>query len=128
MYENYLLNPHAIAAVTSQIEGFRTESEVSPEEIEGWIDEHGSEPKYFRTKGNLARTDPNWLTEVHGAKLLEDLFADLSGSRVAYDKVAYGVEITGWLCDNAREDLEELADLMAELLEKRERSTKESGA
>jgi hypothetical protein len=66
MYENYLLNPRAISAVASQIEGFRPESKVAPEEVERWMDEHGSEPKYFDTKGNLARTDPSWLTEVHG--------------------------------------------------------------
>ena len=76
-----------------------------------------------------ARTDPSWLTEVHGARLLEDLFADLSETRVAYDKVTHGVALTRWLCDNAREDLEELADLMVERLERHERPTKrESGA
>jgi len=67
MYENYLLNPHAIAAVTSQIKGFRTDGEVPPEEVEGWIDEHGSDAKYFgMTVETPVRTNPSWLTEVHG--------------------------------------------------------------
>jgi hypothetical protein len=128
MYENYLLNPRAIAYVASQIEGFRKDGEVSSEEVEGWMNQHGSEPDYFgMTAERPTRTDPAWLTEVHGATLLEDLFSDLSEARVAYDKVTHGVALTRWLCDNAREDLKELADLMVYRLEKHERSTNEEG-
>ena len=36
MYENYLLNPGAIAAVVSGVEGFR-ETGVAADEVEGWI-------------------------------------------------------------------------------------------
>ena len=41
MYENYLLNPRAIAHVASQTEGFSENGDVSPEDIEEWIKEHG---------------------------------------------------------------------------------------
>jgi hypothetical protein len=121
MYENYLLNSRAIAAVASCIEGFRESGEVSPEEVEEWIDEHRSDVELFDvTAAKPAQTDSSWLTEVHGARLLENLFADLSESRVAYDKVKHGVTLTQWLCDNAPEDLEELACLIEERLNKRE--------
>ena len=57
--------------------------------------------------------------------MLEDLFSDLSNARVVYDKVTHSVALTRWLCDNACEDLEELAGLMVERLEQHEPSTKE---
>jgi len=129
MYENYLLNPHAIAVVNSKIKGFRTDGETSSEEVERWMGEQGSDAKYFgKSAEPPARTDPSWLTDVHGTRLLEDLFFDLSEARVTYEKVAHGVELTRWLCDNARDDLEDLAGLMVERLEQHERSTKESDA
>jgi hypothetical protein len=53
-------------------------------------------------------------------------FADLSESRVTYDKVAHGIALTDWSCDNAREDLDELASLMVERLEKHERPTEKT--
>ena len=65
-----------------------------------------------------ARTDRIWLAEVDGAKLLEDMFTALSDSRITYNKVAHGAELTRWLCDNAPEDLEELARLIGERLGK----------
>ena len=40
------------------------------------------------------------------------MFADLSEARVAYDKVVHGARLTRWLCDNAPEQLEELAQLI----------------
>jgi hypothetical protein len=93
-YENYLLNPRAIA--------------------------HEWEAKYFDAQEEeSARIDHLWLTEVDGAKVLEDLFATLSDTRVTYDKVAHGVELTRWLCENAPEDLKELACLLEERLPKR---------
>lgn len=46
MYENYLLNPRAIAYVASQIEGFREDGEISPEDVEVWLKDHRWHPKY----------------------------------------------------------------------------------
>jgi len=119
MYENYLLNPLAIARVCSRTEGFREEDNVAPEDVERWIEEHGWDEKYFdATVEESDRNDPFWRTEVDGAKLLKDLFADLSETRVSYEKVVHGVDLTQWLCDNAPEDLEELAGLIRVQLEK----------
>jgi hypothetical protein len=57
--------------------------------------------------------------------LLEDVFADLSEARIAYDKVTDGAKLTRWLCENSPEDLEELANLIEERLAKRERYPRE---
>jgi hypothetical protein len=122
MYENYLLNPCAIAHVASGIDGFREDGDVSAEEVEGWIEEHGRKPEYFNaTVEGPIGTNPLWLSEVNGAKVLKNLFADLSETRVVYAKVVHGVALTRWLCDNAPEDLGELARVIEERLEKRER-------
>ncbi len=112
MYENYLLNPHAIAAVTSEIEGF-SEGDVEPEKINQWLEDHRWNPRYFdvRVEEN-SQTKEMWLREVHGAKVLGDLFRELSEARVVYDKVIHGTALTWWLCDNAPDDLQELARLI----------------
>lgn len=62
--------------------------------------------------------NPCWLADVDAAKLLKDLFEDLSESRVVYDKVVHGVALTRWLCENAPEDLREIADLIEERLDR----------
>jgi hypothetical protein len=125
-YENYLLNPHAIAYVASQIKGFREGEGVSAEEIENWIEEHRWEAKYFDAQvEDSAQTERFWLAEIDGAKFLEDMFFELSRKRIAYDKVDHGAALTRWLCDHASENLEELARLIEERLDKRERSPRE---
>ncbi len=118
MYENYLLNPRAIAAVASEIEGFREGCDMEPKEIEGWLEDHRWKDKYFEKKVEEdSRTGRIWLSDVHGAKLLKDLFQDLSETRVSYDKVVHGSALTRWLCDEAPEDLQELARLIKERLD-----------
>lgn len=102
MYENYLLNPQAIAQVMSQIEGFR-DSPITPEEVQEKL-QHSLESKYS--------TKDAWLREVHGAKVLETLFKELSESRVEYDKVQYGVALTEWIVTHAPTDLKEVADII----------------
>lgn len=128
MYENYLLNPTAIAQVASGIEGFRADK-VATDEVEGWVEEHGREPRYSAkaAEGRLM-DDPTWLADVDAARLLKDLFGGLSGSRVAYDKVAHGVALTRWLCENAPEDLREVADLIAERLDRGAKARAGEGA
>ena len=117
MYENYLLNPRAIAHIVSGIKGFG-DDDVSPKVIEGWIEEHGWDDKYFDAPvEESARTHPLWLAEVDGAKVLTDLFVDLSETRVVYDKSTHGEALTCWLCDNDPEDLKELVSLIENRLD-----------
>lgn len=125
MYESYILDPRAIAEVATGIEGLGDDGRgVSPEEVEGWIEEHGREPKYLgvAVEGPLIG-NPAWLEEVDAARLLKDMFDDLSEARVAYDKIAHGVALTRWLCENAPEELREIADLIEERLDRRTKLT-----
>ncbi|MBI1881796.1 MAG: AAA family ATPase [Chloroflexi bacterium] len=64
MYENYLLNPQAIASVISRIEEFR-DSEVTTEEVEEWLQNKRWDKKYFETKISQAdRTEEMWFEKV----------------------------------------------------------------
>ena len=117
MYENYLLNPHAIAAVVSEIEGFR-DSPVTPEEVEHWLQCHRSDRKYYDSNiGEAERRGDRWIQIADGAKLLETIFEDFSEFRIEYDKVKYGLALTEWLLEHAPADLTEVAAVIATKLE-----------
>jgi hypothetical protein len=108
-YENYLLNPKAIAAVLSEADKEHGAG-IDEAAVTKWIDENGKIKKYY---------DPSlgdWLVAVHGAKLLGDLFASLSEARVVYDKVKHGTKLTDWLIQNAPADFGELAAYLKTLL------------
>jgi hypothetical protein len=49
-----------------------------------------------RARGS-SRSDKAWLENVRRAKLLEDMFYDLSEGRVRYDKVEHGLALTKWV-------------------------------
>ena len=101
-YENFLLNPKAIAVVLSDAD---KEHGVVVDEaaVSKWIGENGKKKEYY--DANLGE----WLAAVHGAKLLGDLFESLSGARVTYDKVKHGAKLTDWIIQNAPSDLSDLA-------------------
>ncbi len=116
MFENYLLNPHAIAHVVSEIEGFR-DSQITLDEVENWLQCHHSDRRYYGTPIDESElTSDRWKQHVHGAKLLEDLFKELSELRIYYDKIEHGLALTKWIIENATTDLSELANLIASKL------------
>ncbi len=114
MYENYLMNPAAIAAVTERIDGFRAPP-LTATEIEAWLDNHRWDGRYFDPLP-AEHTTGAWLSNVHGAKLLADLFSQLSEQRVSYDKVRHGVALVDWLLEHAPDDLQEVAQLIEQAL------------
>jgi predicted ATPase len=116
MYENYLLNPQAIASVMTDIEGFR-DNYVTAEKVETWLQRNRWHKKYFeKTISEHEQTDEIWISSVHGAKVIEDLFKEFSENRVEYDKIAYGVALTRWIVENAPDDLVEIAELIKKVL------------
>ncbi len=96
MYENYLLNPRAIANVISSLENFRVDP-VTSEEIEQWISNNRHETKYCDIREISGLNESGWVNNIHGAKLLEDIFKKLSGSRYNYDKIEHGIALSMWL-------------------------------
>ena len=111
MYENYLLNPAAIAAVLSEADAGRPAA-VTEQEINDWLKGLKS-----RKLGYSAGSD-DWIKKVDAARMLDEMFSDLSSTRVCYDKVKHGVKLTEWIIKNSPTDFAELAAFLGPLLKK----------
>lgn len=118
MFENYLLNPAAIAAVASSIDDFRENGSVTVEEVSEWIETNQWEKQFHgkKTVPTAQRSTEFWLENVHGAMLLTALFRDLSGGTVEFHKTEHAVALAEWIVDNAPADLAELAELLNDVL------------
>lgn len=115
-YENYLLHPQAIIAVLNEQTSFRTAS-ISTAVVEEWLGDHGSDAKYQAPSGWTGDlSDRDWLKEVRAAKLLEDLFVELSDAKEEYRKSTHSVAITEWLLQHDPDHLRELADFLRNVL------------
>jgi hypothetical protein len=122
MFENYLLNPKAVSSVMSKVNDFRS-TPIQPREIEVWLETNRWNKRYFRKNVNdKDRTDEFWLKNVHGAKILEDLFTEFSAQRVTYDKVVHGLALTEWIIENSPVDIEEISHLIVTILQKGEKA------
>ncbi|MDI1450189.1 hypothetical protein [Polyangium sp. 6x1] len=124
LYENYLLNPRAIAEVINGIPGFREEP-VTEAEVDAWIRgqldawrEGTAEVKRYKYFPAASFDADRWKDSIHGARLLERLFTDLSQTRVSYQKTEHSVRLTQWIAEHSPEDLRELADLLGNVLDK----------
>lgn len=110
MYENYLLEPQAIAAVLKEMPSVNRRA-VTAKSIKNWLE------KEIKKSGYLCNLpDEPWLITVDGAKVLDRLFSHFSGQTITYKKVEHGVKLTRWLLDNEAGDLQEVAVLIEGLL------------
>lgn len=117
MYENYLLNPYAIAWATSRIRGFS--DGITPEEVEEWLDWNCAQYLETSVREEDMRSKETWLKDTHGAKVLENLFDHFLEHYVVYDKIRHGEMLTEWIAHNAQADLAETSDLLREALARR---------
>jgi hypothetical protein len=113
MFENFLLNPKAIFSVLSASDSERN-PRLTENDVADWISANGKKEKYFPVDGK------DWLREVNAVKLLQDLFNELSETRVAFDKLKHGVKITEWIINCSIGDFKELSNFIKELLQKRD--------
>jgi energy-coupling factor transporter ATP-binding protein EcfA2 len=111
MFENYLIDPDAIAAVASDIEGFGTLTSTS---VEQWLRDRQWDAALFSPgKPPDDHSPESWFENVSGAKVLERVFIELSEARVSYDKTKHGEALTRWLLDHKPTLLESLAEFIA---------------
>jgi len=68
LYENYLLSPHAIAAVMNATSGFR-ETPIQAEEIRAWFDNEGKSGKYIKPHHQLQLNELSSFTRMRNASL-----------------------------------------------------------
>jgi hypothetical protein len=114
MYENYLLNPEAIAEVANHIEGFRP-SPLERYEVEKAIKTKMEDPTYYCDRVR-PESSTDQVKSVDSARILEELFSELSETRVKYEKIKHGIALTEYLITNAPEELDELFGLLTEVL------------
>jgi len=89
------------------------DSPVAVEEVENWFQCNRWDKKYFETKINQEeRIDEMWITTMHGAKILENIFKQFFENRVPFDKIEHGVALTCWIIENTLVELAEIADLV----------------
>ncbi|MFI5109206.1 MAG: ATP-dependent endonuclease [Terriglobales bacterium] len=113
MYESYLLCPEAIAAVANEVDGFRQER-ITVEEVRGLIDQKRQEIRYYCPGTTEVPVD--WIRDIDAAGILQEVFEELSETRVAYVKSKHSVQITEWLIAYAPDELNELSDTLVRLL------------
>jgi len=114
MFENFLLNPAAITTVLSQCDS-NQEKPLVEKDVSDWIDENVNDKRY------LSPSSTNWRSEVDAAKLLADVFNQLTESRVAFDKLKHGIALLKWIVQNSPGDLSELAQFIKEILQRRDK-------
>jgi predicted ATPase len=116
MFESYLLENEGICYVlNSHLQNSRTS--IKEQDLANWKRDHMWDRKYF-SKEIPDKTETNWTKEVHAAKYLQDLFISISNATVQYNKIQDGIALTEWNISNRQANLEELADIVLEILDK----------
>jgi AAA domain, putative AbiEii toxin, Type IV TA system len=116
LYENYLLEPNAIAVVLNADDKNRSVT-ISPEDVCLWIERHKWDALFFKPQILEAqRNEDRWLKNVHGAKLLHELFRDITESRVEYSKTKHSVDITTELLKTNPGHFSEITEILQDLL------------
>ncbi len=109
MYENYLLDPEAIAQVLCEE---AKEKIVTDEQVTQWLRRNGGDQKYYQQEWNEDITDEEWLKGVKSSRLLDDMFGDLTDARFIYRKTIHSVALTEWLLEHRRERLNGLLEFV----------------
>lgn len=116
MYENYLLVPSALGALINQVDPERKEP-VTEAQISAWLNLNGQKTGYQKATNDHAYGSEEWNVHVNGAKVLNDLFNHFTEARVSYSKVRHGEALTDLLMDAPTPALQELADMLAVLVQ-----------
>jgi hypothetical protein len=109
MYENYLIDPEAIAEVLC---GEATEAILTEQKIAEWLRRNGGEARYFQQEWDGDIGGEEWLTNVNSSKLLSDMFAVLTDARHIYRKTIHSVALTKWLLKHRPERLTGLLEFV----------------
>jgi energy-coupling factor transporter ATP-binding protein EcfA2 len=113
MYENYLLSAEAIAAVANSIRDFRPQ-QVQADEVQQLLDAKLGDRRYYCP--GLQAIPNDRPTHVDGARILKDIFGELSENRVYYQKMTHSVAITDWILQHRREEFRDLATWLVGVL------------
>jgi len=118
MYENYLLDPTAISNVINSLQTFE-DNKVTPETISDWILANGNNKYIDIPVDDFSVENSEWLAKVDGAKLLHDLFVDLSDSKESYIKTVHSYQLTKILNDSRPEYFDDLRNYLIKIIDEK---------
>jgi len=114
-FENYILSPAAVCAVANAIEGFSEGGLITEEQVNQSFGDCIADARYWAPHA-FPQSLRLEAAELHGARLLEDVFSKLSGNRVRYDKTEHSVSLFEWIVEHDRKSLAELEDFLRNVL------------
>ncbi len=116
--ENYLFNPEAISIVIKNVTGKEIESETIRDSFIKNATEmtYKGKPKVERPP--LVLSDTAWIAKVDGAKLIKQVFDEVTGAELSYRKVEHGKLIVEAILKTDAGFLSELKDFVVERLHK----------
>ncbi|MEQ9354281.1 ATP-dependent nuclease [Coleofasciculus chthonoplastes] len=126
MYENYLLHPQAITTIINdEYEEYLPPEEVdtvkvSEADVEQKIADKKRHKRYFDSKEfqEDKLKDLDWVNQnINAAKLLKDLFSELSEKRIEFRKTRHSLKLTEWLLEHEPEQMTELAEFLQGVIE-----------
>jgi predicted ATPase len=116
MYENYLLDPFSITSILNEDDPEQNTA-VKAENIQDWLTENATKQHYFDRGAQIPEyPSQEWHKKVHAAKILADMFGDLTNQRVSYNKVVHGLRLTKLLVTQPTQEILELGDFLQRLL------------
>ncbi|MHC5775223.1 AAA family ATPase [Nostoc sp.] len=118
MYENYLLDPEAISLTINQ-EATWLEIHISITQVQEYLDKIKQEKSYLLQGVKREEvSENNWLSKIHGAKILESMFKELCDNKLEFRKTKHSYKLTEWLVENKPDFLSDLAEELGNTLNK----------
>jgi len=105
MYENYLLDPEAIANVLNELDEHQKKV-ITASDVDALLEER---------KKEYLKKEASYESLIDGANVLKVIFSELSECRVAFSKTSHSVKLTEWLIINNPKSLKEISDILGAL-------------
>lgn len=115
MFENYLLNPSAIASVINEFDHDRARP-AEAQEVRLLIDQLRADERFFRPAS--VDCDADWVCHVHAGRLLDAVFKQISEARVEFEKPEHSVELATWILEHTPNEFDEIVALLDAALKK----------
>jgi hypothetical protein len=114
--ENYFINIDAISAVIIG-SGFDESSTEVRKNVQEWLVKNAGSEEYrashYYRNGSI--TNVEWLKKVDGAKMLKDIFNDVTKCCYRFSKTTHTPMLLKWLLDNSPSEIEELTTYVTDL-------------
>jgi hypothetical protein len=115
MLENYLLVPAAIAQLFNEA-GADYSLTTTRDAVRQWVEQHGG--AFMPDELAAAPFTPTWLQRIDAAKLLSNLFIDLSEARLEYRKAVHTPRLTAITHEIDRDALNEIVRTVEDVLDR----------